>query len=84
MEKIVDIIENIIFILEGYSIWLWNIIIGKTRQKAIKRLAICNKCEFNKSGKCSLCGCIIKAKVRADFPEDKNGISIDGCPKKKW
>ena len=84
MKKILNVINNIIFIIEGYIVWLWNIITGKTRQKALKRLKFCNNCEFNKKGICSECGCIIKAKVRVDFPEDENGISIDGCPHKKW
>lgn len=84
MDKIKEYIKNLIFIVEGYSIWLFNIIIGKTRYKAIKRLKICNECNFNKNGICEQCGCIIKAKVRVDFPEDENGISIEGCPERKW
>jgi len=47
-------------------------------------MAICNKCEHNKHGICELCGCILKAKTRVDFILDNNGITIDGCPKRKW
>ena len=79
-----DIIKHIIYIVEGYCVWIWNIITFKTHQKAKNRLSICNTCSHNKNGICELCGCIIKAKVRVDFPEDANGKSIDGCPKKKW
>ena len=76
--------KNILYIIEGYFVWLWNIITFKTYQKAKDRLKICNACTHNKSGICELCGCIIKAKVRVNYPEDKNGISIEGCPEKKW
>lgn len=79
-----EFIKHIFFIVSGYSVWLWNIISGKTKQKAKQRLLICKNCTHNKQGICDLCGCIIKAKVRVDFPEDINGKSIDGCPKKKW
>ena len=77
-------LKNIIYIIEGYSVWVWNIISFKTHKKAIYRLKICNMCEHNNKGICDLCGCIIKAKARVDFPEDENGISIEGCPEKKW
>ena len=73
-------ILNIIAIIEGYCIWLWNIITGKTAAKAKYRMAICNNCEHNKNGICKLCGCILKAKTRVHFLEDDNGISINGCP----
>lgn len=79
-----DIFENIIYIIEGYFIWFWNIITGKTRALAKQRLDICNKCEYNKNGICEICGCILKAKTRVDFPLDENNKSIDGCPEKKW
>ena len=84
MKNIVNFIKHAIFIIEGYSVWIWNIVTGKTRQKAIKRLEYCNICEHNENGICKLCGCIIKAKVRVDYPEDENGKSIEGCPEKKW
>lgn len=77
-------IKYIFYIIAGYSIWFWNIILGKTKQKAIKRFEICRQCKYNINGICEKCGCIIKAKVRVNFPEDKNGLSIDGCPEKKW
>lgn len=76
--------EHIIYIIAGYSIWLWNIISGKTSHIAKERLNICNNCKHNNNGICKLCGCILKAKVRVDFPLDDNGKSIDGCPEQKW
>lgn len=79
-----EFFKNIIYIIEGYSIWVWNIVTFKTHKKAINRLKICKNCEHNNNGICDLCGCIIKAKIRVNFPEDENNISIDGCPEKKW
>lgn len=76
--------KHIVYIIEGYSVWIWNIITFKTYQKAKNRLSICNSCSHNKNGICELCGCVLKAKVRVDFPEDVNGKSIDGCSEKKW
>jgi hypothetical protein len=77
-------LENLVYICEGYAIWIWNGITGKTRELVKKRLNICNNCEHNKHGICELCGCILKAKTRVDFPLDENNKSIDGCPEKKW
>ena len=71
-------------IIEGYCIWLYNIISGKTRKTAKYRMDICNQCNFNKHGVCKLCGCILKAKTRVWYPEDNDGKSIGGCPLKKW
>lgn len=71
-------------IIEGYCIWFWNIITGKTAAKAKARLKICAQCEHNNHGICNLCGCILKAKTRVPFLEDSQGKSIDGCPEKRW
>ena len=79
-----EYIKHIFYIIAGYSVWIWNIISGKTKQQAKERLAICNQCIHNKDGICEICGCVLKAKVRVDFPLDENGKSIDGCPEKKW
>lgn len=84
MESLIKIVKQIFYIIEGYFIWIWNIITFKTHKKAIYRLELCNSCKYNENGICSECGCIIKAKVRVNFNEDKNGKSIDGCPKNKW
>lgn len=79
-----DYIKHIFYIIAGYSVWIWNIISGKTKQQAKERLATCNCCKHNNDGICDICSCILKAKVRVDFPLDENGKSIDGCPEKKW
>ena len=79
-----DCFKHIFYIIAGYSVWIWNIISGKTKYQAKERLAICNCCKHNNKGICEICGCVLKAKVRVDFPLDENGKSIDGCPEKKW
>ncbi len=84
MNWLVNIIENAVYIIQGYTRWIYDIITGKVKHKAKYRLTICNQCENNKNGICNICGCIIKAKVRVNYMEDENGISIDGCPNKKW
>ena len=84
MEILFELVRNGLYIIEGYSKWLFNIITGKTKEKAKKRLNICNICNHNKNGICDICGCVLKAKVRVDFDEDENGITIDGCPERKW
>ena len=81
---IFDFVRNAMYILEGYTKWLFDIISGHSSRRAKERHKICSECEFNKNGICFICGCIIKAKVRVDFDLDENGKSIDGCPEKKW
>lgn len=78
------IVRNILYIIEGYLKWFFDIITGKTAKLSKERLFICNECQYNKNGICELCGCILKAKVRVDFMLDENNISIDGCPERKW
>ena len=52
--------------------------------QSLKRLSICTGCEMNTHGICSECGCIIKAKVRVEYPLDEDGKTIGGCPLEKW
>ena len=84
MMKVFYFVRNILYIIEGYLKWSWDFITRKTSKRAAYRLDICNKCEYNKNGICSLCGCILKAKVRVDFMEEEDGVKIDGFPKRKW
>ena len=84
MMEVFYFVRNILYIIEGYLKWSWDFITRKTSKRAAYRLDICNRCEFNKNGICSLCRCILKAKVRVDFMEDEDGVTIDGCPKRKW
>ena len=82
--NIFKLIHHIIQIAEGYIKWLYDIITGEGSLLSIERLKLCSKCEHNKKGICNLCGCIIKAKVRVEYPLDEDDKSIDGCPEKKW
>ena len=84
MMEVFYFVRNILYIIEGYLKWSWDFITRKTSKRAAYRLNIFNKCEYNKNVICSLCGCILKAKVRVDFMEDEDGVTIDGCPKRKW
>ena len=77
-------IKEFLYIIEGYSKWLYDKIFNKESEKAKRRYQICCNCEHKKHGICELCGCVLKAKVRVDFLEDENGITYDGCPEKKW
>lgn len=81
---ILDVLLNILYIVEGYTRWLFNVILHRNSQRTKRRLSICEKCDANQYGICQDCGCIIKAKVRCDFLEDNDGITIDGCPRRKW
>ena len=76
--------RKILYILNGYFNFLIDFILKKSSQKSQERLQICKQCEFNNNGICEKCGCIIKVKVKVDFLEDENGITIDGCPERKW
>ena len=71
-------------IIEGYCKWLYDVITRSGSVYSIKRLLICQECEFNKRGICSKCGCIIKAKVRVKYMLDEEEKSIEGCPERKW
>lgn len=72
------------YILEGYYKFIKDFIKQTSTYKSRQRLNICKQCEFNNKGICKKCGCIIKIKVKVDFIEDENGITIDGCPERKW
>ena len=47
------------------------------KDKAKERLDICSKCkDLDKNlGRCTLCGCFVAAKVKADY---------ESCPSRKW
>ena len=42
---------------------------------ARKRMKICKACDFLSSGKCDICGCVVKYKTKMDTEE---------CPIHKW
>lgn len=77
-------LENLIYIIEGYLKWCYDLLLKHISMRSAKRLVICKQCEHYKKGVCDICGCILKAKVRVDFILDEEGISIDGCPERKW
>lgn len=79
-----NMFKKLKYIIKGYIKFIKDFIKGTQTYKSKQRLNICNQCEFNNNGICKKCGCIIKVKVKVDFLEDENGITIDGCPEKKW
>jgi len=46
-----------------------------TKEMARYRLAFCNECPNKKNGRCKLCGCFVKAKVRVENQK---------CPDGRW
>ena len=81
---VIMFLQHILYIIEGYLKWLFDIITFKESRLSKKRMIICKKCENYNHGICDKCGCILKAKTRVDFLLDNEGISIDGCPIRKW
>jgi len=45
-------IQILLNIIQGYFIWLFNIIFKNTSIYSRRRLLICNKCVYNKHGVC--------------------------------
>jgi hypothetical protein len=84
MPRILSVMMNILYVVEGYIKWLWDLSFNRASKRTKERLELCNKCKENNNGICNLCGCVIKAKVRCTFLEDEDGKTIDGCPLKKW
>jgi hypothetical protein len=78
------LLKKIKYIFEGYFKYIKDLIYNTSTYKSRNRYNICKQCEFNNHGICEKCGCIIKVKVKVDFLEDENGISLDGCPERKW
>ena len=68
-------LKKILLIIKGN----FNYITSNFSYKSKKRIVICNNCEklelISKIKVCSICGCIIKAKVT---------ISSEKCPLNKW
>lgn len=76
--------KTILYIIEGYCKLFYYYITGRFHALYNRRLQICEKCEHNRFGMCDKCGCIIKAKVKVDYMVDDEGITLDGCPERKW
>ena len=80
-----------IVILKSYVNWIkdaLDVVDTEKRKTFERRLDVCDGCLRRKRRiffyVCSVCGCPIKSKTRADYGLDKNGKTIDGCPKKYW
>jgi hypothetical protein len=74
MGKINDIAEGNLNLIRSKL----NIARKEIEDLASKRLEFCNPCEHNTKGmipRCSLCGCVISAKVR---------VKHQNCPKNLW
>jgi len=56
----------------------------KKRKINKERLDICSKCIFANNKFCSICGCYIPAKTKANYFLDSDGKTIDGCPMRYW
>lgn len=78
------IIRHAAYIIEGYAKWLYDVVTREGSRDSLRRLAVCEHCEHRRRGICSLCGCIIKAKVRVKYMLDDDGLSVEGCPERKW
>lgn len=77
-------------IIRGYALWIWYYLNKSYRQKrkdeAKRRIQICESCPFfyKWARNCIICGCFVDVKTKIEFKLDENGMSIDGCPEKKW
>lgn len=76
--------KKIFEILEGWFKYILSVFKFYINSTAKKREEICKDCEFCSHNICKKCGCFIKAKTKVNYFLDENGISIGGCPVKKW
>lgn len=75
------------YVIQGFYtlfIDIFGLVSRKKRELYKSRLDICFKCKYLNGDFCSLCGCYIKAKTKVNYSLDKNGKSVDGCPKRYW
>ena len=84
MEQILYFIQSGVRILEGWFNFIYDKLTHHESETTKLRYSICKECEHNKHGMCSLCHCVIKAKVRCQYLLDEDGKAEDGCPLKKW
>lgn len=75
-----EFFNNLWYIFTGYTNLILHIF-GLKRFSAIKRYYICKKCKYGKGISCKKCGCIIMAKIWAEYPISPiDNKSIGGCP----
>jgi hypothetical protein len=78
---------KIIYIINGFTNLIKNklgILSKEQNELYNKRLDVCLKCRYIDKEFCSICGCYVYAKTKAEYDIDKKGKTIDGCPKKYW
>ena len=67
---------NIKLIWQGWKNYILDLVSDiKYKKEFDARYAICKVCQDNKHGICELCGCVLKAKTKAEDAE---------CPVGKW
>jgi uncharacterized protein with von Willebrand factor type A (vWA) domain len=83
-------IKKIKEIIKAYILWC-RYHINKSyresrKEEAKRKTQICEDCKYfwKYSRNCMLCGCFIDVKVLYPYEIDEKGISINGCPEKKW
>ncbi len=75
-----NLIDDLWYIVTGYTN-LFLHFLGKKRYTPAKRYYLCQRCPHRKKFTCGICGCVIMAKVWADYPiSEVDGKSIGGCP----
>jgi hypothetical protein len=76
--------KKLLFILKGYILWVWYYLYKPYRDlrksQASCRMTICRNCDCfcKKSGRCSLCGCVMEVETKMYLDEEHQ------CPEKKW
>lgn len=68
-------IEKLEEIQDGWKNWIWKS--PEVEKVALKRAAICAKCNSNTGRTCGECGCALFAKTRSMKETNK-------CPLNKW
>lgn len=72
------------YIIQGWSSMIVDLILGRQDKVFYMRYKTCKQCKYMKFYICTLCKCVIEAKVKVNYYLDENGKSIGGCPLKKW
>jgi hypothetical protein len=82
--------EKIKEIFKAYILWVWYYLYKPYREQrkveAQKRIKICEECKYfwKPARNCIICGCFCDVKVKYPYKLDKTGISVNGCPERKW
>ena len=79
-----DFFTNLAYIVQGWSSMIIDLVLGRQDRVSYARYKTCKKCEYMRFHICTLCKCVVEAKVKVNYYLDENGKSIGGCPLKKW